>query len=144
MLEVNKVELHANRHPPHWKEDAISSSLAWSPPTGKEPVKVLLPALAEGGIMKQPSQSSDIQVKPVWESLGAQNGLPFHFTALQHTTLLSAWNYRQLCYLPRAWIIFKSISDPYKKISHPMEDSLRNVKTWALPPIWLHRSQNYF
>lgn len=33
---------------------------------------------------RDPHKSSDIQVKPEWESLGEQNGLPFHFTCLQH------------------------------------------------------------
>lgn len=37
--EGKQGELHTNKHLLHWKEDAISSSFARSPPTGKEQAK---------------------------------------------------------------------------------------------------------
>lgn len=35
MLEADKVNSMLNKPLPHWKQNGASSSLAWSPPTGK-------------------------------------------------------------------------------------------------------------
>lgn len=145
MLEANKVELQANGHLPHWKEDAISSSLARSPPTGKEPVKVLLQALTEGGRMKQPSQLFWYSGKA---SVGKPRGtkrspLPLHFSATPCCCLRGIAsnfvNFDILYYQHRLGSFSKVFLTPTKrfptlsKTAYRMLKPVHFEKTWALP-----------
>jgi len=135
-LTVNPVpraegELQANKHLPDQEEDAIPVPLHSPHQLAKHQPRPAAGACYQGA-SRATLLFSQGSGTPAWGSLRVQNGLPFHFTRSATPSFCLhwiTWNgdlviYHRCSFQKPFW--------PCKKISHPMEESLQNVKTCPL------------